>query len=103
MEKAKRSKTLRSLLSIREEIPKKWYFFGVIITFLLFLVLWNVLSLLKLVDEVFLPTPINVVVTLFQSLVTADYWNQIGISVYRVFMEFIIACVIVILLGILAG
>lgn len=103
MEKVKRNKTIRSLFSIREEIPKKWYIFGVIFTFLLSLALWYVLSLLKLVDAVFLPTPQNVFVSFFQSLSSSDYWYQIGISVYRVFMGFILACMIGIPLGILAG
>lgn len=103
MEKTKRNKTLRSLWSIREDIPKKWYFFGIIITFLSFFILWYILSFLKLVDQVFLPTPGNVIISFFQSLGSPDYWNQIGISVYRVFMGFILACLIGIPLGILAG
>lgn len=103
LEQTKKRKTLRALFAIREDIPKKWYMVGVIVTFVLFLVLWNVLSVLKLVNEVFLPTPINVLISFFQSLASPDYWGQIGISVYRVFMGFILACLIGIPLGILAG
>ncbi|AGK53763.1 ABC transporter permease [Bacillus sp. 1NLA3E] len=103
MVQIKRNKTMRVLISIREEIPKKWYFIGVTIAFLLLLITWNVLSFLKLVDEVFLPTPIDVLFSLFQSLASLDFWNQIGISVYRVFMGFLLACAIGIPLGILAG
>lgn len=103
MELPKRNKTMRSLVSIREEIPKKWYLFGVILTFLFFLLLWNILSFMKLVDEVFLPTPTGVLVSLFQSLANSEFWGHIGISVYRVFMGFLLACAIGIPLGILAG
>ena len=99
----KRKKKLQSLLSIREDIPKKWYLFGVIFAFFFILIVWNVLSVLKLVDAVFLPTPIEVVTTLAQSLADSAYWGEIGISVYRVFMGFLLACLIGIPLGILAG
>jgi NitT/TauT family transport system permease protein len=99
----KKKRTLHSLLSIREDIPKKWYLFGIAFAFLFVFILWNVISLLKLVDDVFLPTPIEVIVTLFQSLADSTYWGEIGISVYRVFMGFLLACVIGIPLGIFAG
>lgn len=94
---------MKKLISIREDIPKKWYFIGIVMTFLLFFILWNVLSYLKLVDEVFLPTPTEVITSLFQSISDSSYWEEIGISVYRVFMGFFLACLIGIPLGILAG
>lgn len=103
MEQPKKKNTMRILLSVREDIPKNWYLFGIIITFLSSFLLWNILSYMKVVDEVFLPTPTGVLLSLYQSLISSEFWGHIGISVYRVFMGFLLACVIGIPLGILAG
>lgn len=99
----KRKKTTQVLLSIREDIPKKWYLTGMTVTFLSLFMIWGFLNLMEFVDEVFLPTPVEVVASLFQSLTDTGYWGEIGISVFRVFMGFLLACLIGIPLGILAG
>lgn len=98
-----KNRTIRSLTSIREEVPKKWYLFGVCITFLLLFLFWGGFSFINIVDEVFLPTPNAVVLSLAHSFGSPEFWEHIGISVYRVFMGFLLACVIGIPLGILAG
>lgn len=98
-----KNKTIRNLTSIREEVPKKWYLIGVCITFLFLFLFWGGFSFIHIVDEVFLPTPSAVVVSLFQSFGSPEFWGHIGISVYRVFMGFLLACLIGIPLGILAG
>ncbi|WP_077215309.1 ABC transporter permease [Bacillus dakarensis] len=91
------------LLAIREDIPKKWYLLGILFTFIFLFIIWNALSFMKLVDEVFLPTPVEVVISFILSMVDSAYWGEIGISVYRVFMGFLLACLVGIPLGILAG
>lgn len=103
MELGKVKRPSWSLLKIREDIPKKWYVTGVIASFILLFLVWTVLHYLKLVDEVFLPTPISVVVSFVAALSSPDYWGAIGISVFRVFMGFLLACLLGIPLGILAG
>lgn len=92
-----------TLFKIREDIPKKWYFTGVSAAFLLLLLIWILLSNLEFVDEVFLPTPAAVVASFFAALSSPEYWGEISISVYRVFMGFLLACLLGIPLGILAG
>lgn len=91
------------LLRIREDISKQWYFTGVAVAFLVLLGVWIGLSYFKFVDEVFLPSPLSVIQELFLSLLSVEYWKEIGISVYRVFMGFLLSCLLGIPLGILAG
>jgi NitT/TauT family transport system permease protein len=95
--------TIRTLLRIHEEIPKTWYLIGIGASFISLFLLWYICNTLGLVQEIFLPTPVAVMVSLFTSLADSDFWSQIGISVYRVFMGFFLACLIGIPLGILAG
>lgn len=91
------------LFTIREDIPKKWYWAGTIITFILLLVMWEILSLLNVVQPTFLPSPEIVLQTFFHLITTGDYWGDIWISIYRVFMGFLLAAIIGVPLGILAG
>ncbi|BCJ85198.1 ABC transporter permease [Effusibacillus dendaii] len=90
-------------LKIRGEINRPAYLSGVIGTFLLGLVVWSVLSYGHLVEQTFLPTPTKVIQTLSQQIQSSAFWQHVGISVYRVTMGFLLACVIGIPLGILAG
>ncbi|MGM9926900.1 MAG: ABC transporter permease [Bacillus sp. (in: firmicutes)] len=94
---------LRNLFKVHEEIPKAWYVFGIGFAFLGLFFCWYILSVIGVVKEVFLPSPIAVAGTLATSLANTDFWSDIGISVYRVFMGFLLACLIGIPLGILAG
>lgn len=103
MEWRQRRRNNAMLFKIREDISKRWYFTGVAIAFLSLSFVWILLSYAKLVDEVFLPSPSNVIESLFSSLLNPDYWKEIGVSVYRVFMGFLLACILGIPLGILAG
>lgn len=91
------------IFRIREDIPKNLYVTGGIIAFLLIIGVWLVLSFLQLVEKTFLPTPLEVLTSFFQQLASLEYWEHIGMSVYRVFMGFALACLIGIPLGIMAG
>ncbi|MCM3408542.1 ABC transporter permease [Metabacillus litoralis] len=103
MEAAKKKGYLRTLFQIHEEIPKSWYLVGIGSAFIGLFLIWYLLSIMGVVKEVFLPSPFVVIESLFTSLADSDFWNQIGISVYRVFMGFLLACIIGIPLGIFAG
>ena len=91
------------LFKVRESIPKKWYIAGTILAFASVLVIWSVLSYLEIVNPIFLPTPLAVLAAFATSLSDATFWGDVGISVYRVFMGFLLACLIGIPLGICAG
>lgn len=98
-----KSSTLSKLFKIREDIPKKWYLTGTIMTFAVLLIIWELVSDLHLVQDTFLPSPGSVLSTFVQLISTGSYWKDIGISIYRVFMGFLLAAVIGIPLGVLAG
>lgn len=91
------------LFKVRENISKAWYAAGTVIAFTSILVIWTVMSYLELVNPVFLPTPTEVLSAFVSSLGQSSFWGDVGISVYRVFMGFLLACAIGIPLGILAG
>lgn len=92
-----------SLFKVRESIPKKWYVVGTVSAFVGILAIWSLLSYLEVVNPVFLPTPVEVLSAFAASLVDSAFWVDVGISVFRVFMGFLLACVLGIPLGILAG
>lgn len=94
---------MKNLFRIREDIPKNLYVTGGVLAFFSILFFWFVLSVFEVVEKTFLPSPLEVAVTMYQELMNLEYWEHIGMSVYRVFMGFILACVIGIPLGIMAG
>ncbi len=101
--KRKRKSLVKSLFRIREDIPKSWYLVGIGASFISLLLIWYVFNMVGVVKEVFLPSPGAVIASLYTSLLDSHFWSQIGISVYRVFMGFLLACLIGIPLGIMAG
>lgn len=98
-----KSPTKSKLFKIREDIPKKWYWVGTTLTFIVLLIVWELMSVFQVVQATFLPSPWNVFLTFIQLIATGSYWGDIGISIYRVFMGFLLAAVIGIPLGVLAG
>lgn len=98
-----KSPTKSKLFKIREDIPKKWYWTGTVLTFVVLLIVWELMSVFQVVQATFLPSPGNVFLTFIQLIQTGSYWTDIGISIYRVFMGFLLAAVIGIPLGVLAG
>jgi NitT/TauT family transport system permease protein len=97
-----RKKRIR-LLQIRGEIRKTWYVSGIAGMFVLVLVLWSLASYGRWVDPTFLPTPGRVLEQFGHQIVSREFWHHVGMSVYRVTMGFLLACVIGIPLGIMAG
>jgi NitT/TauT family transport system permease protein len=72
-------------------------------SFLCLLAVWSLLSYTEAVNPTFLPTPDKVIVELGTQLVNPEYWEHIGISVFRVTAGFLLACLVGIPLGLLAG
>ncbi|MBM7569324.1 ABC transporter permease [Paenibacillus sacheonensis] len=88
---------------IFKEIGGRPFAFTAGLSFVLMLALWAVLSYTKAVNPVFLPTPSQVMAEMTKQLSSGEYWNFIGISVFRVSAGFVLACIVGIPLGIFAG
>ncbi|TVY12001.1 ABC transporter permease [Paenibacillus cremeus] len=97
------SKRRKSIFQIRGNLSKRVYYSGVIGIFLFILLVWSVMSYGQLVERTFLPTPDQVLLQFGHQLSSGDFWGHIGISIYRVGMGFLLACILGIPLGILAG
>lgn len=91
------------LLQIRGELKKEWYTIAVGCVFVLFMALWSAASYGQWVNRTFLPTPGEVFVEFGIQFVNPEFWHHVGISIYRVGMGFLLACVLGIPLGIFAG
>jgi len=94
---------LRNLFRIREKIDLKVYYAVAAGVFLLILVIWTVLSESGLVSQIFLPKPGSVLHYLINVFGTGTIWPDIGISSYRIIMGFLLAALIGIPLGVMAG
>jgi NitT/TauT family transport system permease protein len=71
---------------------------------LVFFGLWEVAHLLTAEEaKRFLPSPLSVVQALITLIQEKDYMADVGISAYRIFGSFFIACAIAVPLGILMG
>lgn len=92
-----------SLTRIRADVGRSWYMTGALLSFVGLLFIWALLSYGEYVNSTFLPTPSRVLAVFVQMLQSPNLWSDIGISVYRVTMGFLLAAVIGIPLGILAG
>ncbi|MEI7025861.1 ABC transporter permease [Paenibacillus sp. y28] len=91
------------LFVIRGEIHRSWYTTGIITTFAGCLLLWSVLSYGSFVEPTFLPTPTLVLQQFLHQMVNPEFWNHVGISIFRVSMGFLLAVILGVPLGILAG
>lgn len=91
------------LFKIRGEIGRGWYIGGTVAAFCGILAVWSVLSWSGLVDQIFLPTPLMVVRNFISSVSQSTLLDDMYISIYRITMGFILAALLGIPLGILAG
>lgn len=70
---------------------------------ILILVVWALVSNLKLISPLFLPTPQEVVSEIVNLFVSGTIIPDISLTIYRVIFGFLLACVIGIPLGLLMG
>lgn len=94
---------MKNLFQIRKKTDKKLYIALAVCSFVLVIALWHIASVMGLVNSVFLPTPGKVLMTIIDSFKTGSIWEDLYISCYRIFMGFIYAVLIGVVLGILAG
>lgn len=90
-------------IKIRKELTKKKYTALAVISFVAVLTLWSLISYLGLVESIFLPTPTSVLSYIITSAMDGSLWANMGISVYRITLGFILAVILGVPCGILAG
>ncbi|MBQ0039785.1 MAG: ABC transporter permease [Treponema sp.] len=91
------------IFRIRKDIDKNVYLTIAVISFVLLITIWQLACTFKLVNPIFLPSPLKVVQSIINDFSTGAIWSDMYISCYRIFMGFIYASVLGIVLGILAG
>ncbi|HLQ84964.1 MAG TPA: ABC transporter permease [Salinisphaeraceae bacterium] len=84
-------------------IPRSAYIAISILSFVLLLCLWTLITGLGLVSPMFLPSPAAVLQTGIDLFVRFDFLADVWATVYRVFGGFLIATVIAVPLGLLMG
>lgn len=88
---------------LRKEISKQAYTIHAILTFIVIFAIWFLLCNLGLVREIILPSPITVVQDIINNAKTGALWSDMGFSIFRITMGFLISVIIGVPLGILAG
>jgi NitT/TauT family transport system permease protein len=79
---------------------KKLYYISIPI---IIFCLWQVVSYLKIVSPLFLPQPIDVMLSLYHSLFSGTMFLDIGYTLYRVLVGFAIGTIVGVPLGLLMG
>lgn len=78
---------------------RKELLYGPLVVF----VLWYGLYWIKIINPLFLPPPHTVIVELFRMFLTLEAWKDIGSSLWRILIGFLIACAIGIPIGLFMG
>lgn len=88
---------------LRKDISHKRYIISAIITFVAIFAGWTMLCAIGTVQELFLPSPAKVVNDIIEGAKNGSLWINMGYSIFRITMGFIISVIIGVPLGILAG
>lgn len=96
-------RSVNNLVKIRTDVSRSWYITGALLSFMALVFLWAFISYGKLVNSNFLPTPSHVLIELIRQIQLPNFWTDMGISLYRISMGFLLAAVFGIPLGIIAG
>ena len=67
------------------------------------LLLWELLSRFSLLNPLFIPSPISIIIALSKNLTKLFFYENIGMTLYRVIISFFISIVIGIPVGMLMG
>jgi NitT/TauT family transport system permease protein len=94
---------MQNKIRIRKSISKTNYYLIVTLSFVLILAVWIILDEFKLVNTMFLPTPLEVVERFLESIGNGSLLSDTYISVYRIVMGFLLATVFAIPIGILCA
>lgn len=97
-----RKKFISAYFAVNGNISRKLYLFMSLVPFILLLFLWQLMLDSHYVRSIFLPYPYSLYSTLIKWK-EGNLYDDIFISTYQVFMGFIVAFMIAVPLGILAG
>jgi NitT/TauT family transport system permease protein len=90
----------RALTSFRGTTPRSVDLYVGILGIAIFLLLWEIVAELELVQKLFLASPQAVVIRLYELFVQYGFLNDIGRSLFRIWVAFLAAAVMAIPLGI---
>lgn len=93
----------KNIFTPNKEISKTAYIGAGIITFIVLILAWSLLTYGGLVNPLFLPSPGQVIKTAISMFQSGDIYKDIGISFSRVALGFFFAALIGVPLGILMG
>ena len=93
----------RPWLTLRSPITRQSAIALGIACWILFFLAWQGAVSAGLVTELLMPSPVKVISTLFNLLSTGDFWIDIGASVLRILVSFLLASVVAVPLGIAMG
>lgn len=96
-------KKSRGDFRLRKDISKRCYTISMIMTFVVIFALWGGLSGSGMVKELFLPSPLKVLNDIVSCAKDGSLWANMGWSIFRITMGFVISVIIGVPLGILAG
>lgn len=88
---------------LRNPISKRKYTMIAVMVFVTIVVLWQIVSSMGVVKELFLPSPGKVLRYIVDDLISGTMRADMWISIYRIMMGFLLAAVLAIPLGIWAG
>jgi len=94
---------MSNLFRIRKKIEPNLYVRIAISSFIIFVLIWQVLCSFKIVNTIFLPSPLGVLKYFANDIITGNIWGNLYISCYRIFMGFLLAAIIGVPIGILVG
>lgn len=94
---------MKNIFQIRKDIGKSNYIVIAIVSFILAIGIWTVLSVGGFVDSKFLPDPLKVIKYITKSINDGSLLTNMSISIYRIFMGFIVAVILGVPIGILVG
>lgn len=90
-------------LEFKRPIPRRATIALGVTVWVIFFALWEAVVALAWVNAKFMPPPHLVVATLYEMLAGGSFVIDIGISIYRIFLSFSLACLVAVPLGILMG
>ena len=91
------------LFRIREEIPRGVYAVVAVGSLLLVLAIWSLLSYGHIVNPLFLPTPSDVLGAGGREIADGTLWADMGASVYRIGVGFVISTLLAVPIGVIMG
>lgn len=100
---ARRKGRVGRLFRIREEIPRGVYAAVAAGSLLLVLAIWSLLSYGHIVNPLFLPTPSDVLAAAGKEIADGTLWADMGASIYRIGVGFIISTLAAVPIGVIMG